>query len=76
MRVQTEPLSQEQNLAVADALGGACGVPATDVTVQATGPSWGQEITAKALQALVVFLLLVSLFLSIYFEWRMAIAAL
>ncbi|TEX52076.1 MAG: protein translocase subunit SecF [Actinomycetales bacterium mxb001] len=33
-------------------------------------------MTAKALQALVVFLLLVSLFLSIYFEWRMAIAAL
>ncbi|MFM7211323.1 MAG: protein translocase subunit SecF [Actinomycetota bacterium] len=76
IRVQTEPLTQEQNLSVTQALGSACGVSASDVTVQATGPSWGEEITAKAVQALIVFLILVSLFLSIYFEWRMAIAAL
>ena len=76
VRVQTEPVTQEQNLAVAAALGEACGVPATDVAVQTVGPTWGQEIIGKAIQALVVFLLLVALFLSIYFEWRMAVAAL
>lgn len=75
-RVQTEPLTQQENLAVTEALGTACGVAATDITVQAVGPTWGSEITSKAIQALVVFLLLVSLFLSIYFEWRMALAAL
>ncbi len=76
IRVQTEPLSQEQNLAVTSALGEACGINSTDVTVQSVGPTWGAEITGKALQALVVFLILVVLFLSIYFEWRMAVAAL
>ncbi|MGI9196641.1 MAG: protein translocase subunit SecF [Candidatus Nanopelagicales bacterium] len=76
IRVQTEPLTQQQNQDVTVALGAACGVSATDITVQAVGPSWGQEITSKALQALVVFLLLLALFLSIYFEWRMAVAAL
>jgi preprotein translocase subunit SecF len=40
------------------------------------GPTWGAEISKKALQGLVVFLLLVTIFLSIYFEWRMAVAAL
>ncbi len=76
IRVQTEPLSQEENLAVTAALGQACGINSTDVTVQSVGPTWGAEITGKALQALVVFLILVVVFLSIYFEWRMAVAAL
>jgi len=40
------------------------------------GPSWGGEITKKALLALVVFIIAVTLFMSIYFEWRMAMAAL
>jgi preprotein translocase subunit SecF len=40
------------------------------------GPSWGEEVTRNAIQALIVFLLLVAIFLSIYFEWQMAVAAL
>ena len=62
IRVQTEPVTQEQNLSIAAALGGACGVPATDVTVQVVGPTWGAEITAKGIQALIVFLVLVTIF--------------
>lgn len=76
IRVQTEPLTQAQNLEVTRALGAACSIPATDITVQSVGPSWGAEITGKAIQALIVFLILISIFLSIYFEWRMAVAAL
>jgi preprotein translocase subunit SecF len=44
--------------------------------VQVVGPTWGEEISKKALQGLIVFILLVTIFLSIYFEWRMAVAAL
>ena len=76
IRVQTEPVTQEQNLAVAAALGEVCQIPPTDITVQSVGPTWGAEITGKAVQALIVFLVLIVIFLSIYFEWRMAIAAL
>lgn len=38
--------------------------------------SWGGEISRKALTALAVFLVLVTLFLSLYFERKMAAAAL
>lgn len=38
--------------------------------------SWGGEITTQAIWALVVFLILVSLFLAFYFERWMAVAAL
>ena len=46
------------------------------ISTQAVGPSWGQQITQKASIGLVVFLALVVLYLSVWFEWRMAIAAL
>ena len=61
---------------LAGELADTCGIPKSEVKVQVVGPTWGEEISKKALQGLVVFLLLVSVFLSIYFEWRMAVAAL
>jgi len=39
------------------------------------GPSWGKEITKKALYGLIAFLLAVMLFLAMAFEPKMAIAA-
>ncbi len=76
IRVQTEPLDQPTNLRVVEALATACDVPGDTIGVQVVGPTWGAEITGKAIQALIVFLVLVTIFLSIYFEWRMAAAAL
>ena len=38
--------------------------------------SWGEEITRKAVWALVVFLALIALYISLRFEWRMALTAL
>ncbi|MGB2838540.1 MAG: protein translocase subunit SecF, partial [Actinomycetes bacterium] len=62
--------------AVSTALAEACNVPLADVSTQVIGPSWGEQITQKALTGLVVFLVLIVFYLSITFEWRMAIAAL
>ncbi len=76
VRVQTEALTAAESSVVAGQLADACGIPKEEVKIQVVGPTWGAEISKKALQGLVVFLLLVSLFLSIYFEWRMAVAAL
>ncbi len=50
------------------------GAPREDIAVDAVGPRWGQQITRQSLRALLVFLVLVSLYLSIRFEWRMAAA--
>jgi preprotein translocase subunit SecF len=39
------------------------------------GASWGSQITTKAIQALITFLIVIVLYLSIAFEWKMAVAA-
>ncbi len=39
------------------------------------GSRWGGEVTDKALQALIVFLVVVIAFISFRFEWKMAIGA-
>ncbi|HTW99800.1 MAG TPA: protein translocase subunit SecF [Acidimicrobiales bacterium] len=48
---------------------------AKSVSVDQVGPSWGSSVTDKAILALVVFFILISLYISIFFEWRMALAA-
>ena len=76
IRVQTPELAQDvRNSLVAD-LAAEFGVSESEVRVQIVGPSWGSDISGKALNALIVFLVLVSIFLAIMFEWRMAVAAL
>jgi preprotein translocase subunit SecF len=42
---------------------------------QSVGPSWGNEITHKALVALVVFFVLLAIYISIQLEWKMAVGA-
>ena len=54
----------------------AAGVSTTDISFAFTSSTWGSEITEKALRALVIFLVVVALFISVRFEWRMAVAAL
>lgn len=76
IRVQTAELTPEQSRAVVDALASTCQTTAAEVKIQLVGSTWGSEITKKALTGLLVFLIAVTLFLSIYFEWRMAVAAL
>jgi preprotein translocase subunit SecF len=76
IRVTTEAVDNAKGLEVRAALAQACAVQPDDVSVQVVGPTWGGEITRKALTALAVFLGLLSIFLAIYFDWRMAVAAL
>lgn len=76
VRVQTPTVTPVESQAVVVALADACGVSASEIKSQVVGPVWGEEISKKAVQGLVVFLILVTIFLSIYFEWRMAVAAL
>jgi preprotein translocase subunit SecF len=72
--VQVEELPSEQADAVTTAFAEAAGVEPADVSFSFTSSTWGREITEKAIRALVVFLTLVALFISLRFEWRMAVA--
>ena len=76
IRITTEAVENATSLEIRASLAQACAVDPDAVSVQLVGPSWGSEITQKALTALVVFLGLLSVFLAIYFDWRMAVAAL
>ncbi|HEX5015955.1 MAG TPA: protein translocase subunit SecF [Actinomycetes bacterium] len=76
VRVQTVDLTPAETGAVSTALAEACEVPLEDVSTQVIGPSWGEQITNKALTGLAVFLVLIVFYLSITFEWRMAVGAL
>lgn len=76
LRIQTQTLDDATSDAVVAELASTFSVPESEVKIQLVGPSWGADITAKAVQALWVFLLLVSILLASYFEWRMAAAAL
>jgi preprotein translocase subunit SecF len=63
-----------ESLVVRDKL--ATLAPGKPVDYSTVGPSWGNEITNKARNALVIFFLAIAAYLAIRFEWRMAVAAL
>ena len=73
--VQVEELPREQAAVVTADFAEAAGVAVDDISFSFTSSTWGAEITEKAVRALVIFLLVVAVFISVSFEWRMAIAA-
>ena len=76
IRVQTGQLNVQQVDQVKEALAKAYQVPDTQITSTFVGPSWGQDVTQKAMVSLIVFLVLVSLVITLYFRtWTMAVAA-
>jgi preprotein translocase subunit SecF len=76
MSIQTPTMTPEKTISTTKSLSSSLGVPVADFNIQAVGASWGGDVTKHALQALIVFLVLVFAFVSFYFQWRMAIAAL
>jgi preprotein translocase subunit SecF len=74
-QVQTKALTGSQTVALENTLSSKLGVNTNDISVTTVGPSWGSQITSKALEALIAFMIVIVLYLSIAFEWKMAIAA-
>jgi preprotein translocase subunit SecF len=75
VRVQTEALDAAENNALQDALAAKFSVSAANIDTQIIGPSWGKEITRKALYGLFGFLLVVMIYLAMALEPKMAISA-
>jgi preprotein translocase subunit SecF len=46
-----------------------------DINRTDVGPTWGGEISRKALEGLIVVLLAITLYISFRFEWKMAVGA-
>ncbi|MCU1593685.1 MAG: secF [Frankiales bacterium] len=75
LRVETEPLSEAQSNKVAAGLADHFAINEDKVTSQSVGASWGKQVTKKALQGLIVFLIAVVLYISVRFEPKMAASA-
>ncbi len=77
IRVQTRQLGSNQVEQVREALAKAYNVNVNAVTSTFIGPTWGADVSKKAVSGLVVFLVLVAVVMTAYFRnWRMAVAAL
>ena len=50
-------------------------VPASEVSTTHVGPTWGSQITHRAILALIVFFIVVAIYISFRFEPKMALAA-
>jgi preprotein translocase subunit SecF len=74
--IQIEEVSREVALDLTNGFAARAGVDAEEISFSFTSSTWGGEITEKAVRALVIFLIIVSIFISIRFEYRMAVAAL
>ncbi|AWE42471.1 MULTISPECIES: protein translocase subunit SecF [unclassified Actinobaculum] len=78
LRIQTsdKELTNARTEQIRTRLAEAYGVDTSDVTSTYIGPTWGQNISVKALQGFVVFILLVAVGLTLYFRsWRNAVGA-
>ncbi len=73
VQVGDQPVAKREQ--IREALATAAKVDAVSVSVKAVGSTWGRSITEKAIRALIIFLILVSLFIAWRLEWRMALAA-
>lgn len=75
IRVQVGAQTDDTRVAVQTALAERAGVDVGEVSVAEVSSSWGRSITNKAIRALIVFFVLVSIFITWRFEWKMALAA-
>lgn len=77
VRVQTQSLSTAKTTVIRGELAEAYGVSADEVDTNSVGATWSQDVTKKALQSMIIFVLLVSVLITIYFRsWMTSAAAL
>jgi preprotein translocase subunit SecF len=74
--VQTEELGQPEVARIRTALAELGGVERNDVSTENIGSKWGSTVSRKAVIALLVFLVVVTIYVSLRMEFKMAVAAL
>jgi len=75
LRVQADRRAAAEQAEVTEVLARLGNVEPAQVSVNDVGPSWGKDVTKKARNALVVFFVLITAYISLRFEWKMALAA-
>tara|TARA_Y100001970_G_scaffold281571_1_gene392596 strand:+ start:422 stop:1477 length:1056 start_codon:yes stop_codon:yes gene_type:complete len=75
-RVRGELPSEETAESIGSVLAEAAQVDPESVSARTVSPSFGDQVAGKARRALVVFFILIALYLTLRFEWKMALGAL
>ncbi len=76
VRVQTEELDANQVRDVNDELAKTFDVDQSKISSNLIGPSWGASVSKQALRALVVFLLVTTAMMTLYYRnWKMAVSS-
>jgi preprotein translocase subunit SecF len=68
-------LSSDERARLIEELARQAGVSPDDVSAQVVGPTWGEEISRQALIGLIVVLIAITLYITLRFEWEMAVSA-
>jgi preprotein translocase subunit SecF len=71
--VKTEEMGPQEQDTLTAKVAKDLGVPAGNINAQSVSSSWGHDITVKAIQGLIVFLIVVSIYIALRFQWRMAV---
>jgi preprotein translocase subunit SecF len=71
--VKTATISSQKQADLKTAVSKDLGLSDTKINIQSVSSSWGHDITVKAVEGLIVFLIIVSLYISLRFQWRMAV---
>jgi preprotein translocase subunit SecF len=74
--VQTSQVSFQQGTKIQNTITSALHLRGSAVSRTFVGPTWGSQISEKALEGLIAFLIAIVIYLSIAFELKMATAAL
>ncbi|HLX87551.1 MAG TPA: protein translocase subunit SecF [Acidimicrobiales bacterium] len=77
LKNESTSVRTDTEMRVADALATATNTSTkqAEQNVSDVGPTWGKDITNKAILAVIVFFIVVVAYISFRFEWKMAIAA-
>jgi preprotein translocase subunit SecF len=74
--IRTESLTGLQDSAkLLNDLASQAGIANTDINVEDIGPTWGSEISKKAVRGLILVLVAIGLYIAFRFEWTMAAGA-
>jgi preprotein translocase subunit SecF len=75
IRTTTLTADRAESDALLKALADQAGIETGDINQQDVGPTWGKEISKKAVSGLIIVLAAIMLYISFRFEWKMAVGA-
>jgi preprotein translocase subunit SecF len=71
--VNTKPLTAAQSQKLQADVARSLGISQSKVSATSIGSQWGHDTTIRALEGLIIFLIAVSIYISLRFQWRMAV---